>query len=79
MRGMPPAIFERSANLLCVESPVFTIDIEAQMFVRGRVHSEAQRATAPIAAARHFRVVVQRDYAGTPYAAVRECEQQRAE
>jgi len=79
VRGMTPTVFERCANLLCTASSVFTVDVEAQLFPRGRVRAPADAATAPVTAARHQRVVLQRAWNTTPYPVLHEREQHLVE
>lgn len=58
VRGMTPQIFERMANLVCVDSHAYTIAVHAQVLKDTRVTPDERAVRLPVLAERHMRVVV---------------------
>lgn len=58
VRGMTPEIFERSANLFCLDSSAYTIDIHAQTVKDTNGDGKYDEKTEPVQGERRKRLVV---------------------
>ncbi|MCX7847307.1 MAG: helix-hairpin-helix domain-containing protein [bacterium] len=61
VRGMTPEIFERIANLLCLDSTAYTIDIYAQTLKDRNNDGLFDQAKEPVQGERHRRFVIRTD------------------
>jgi len=84
VRGMTPEIFERCANILTVESSIFTVEVEAETFkisptLKGVSEGRGMLSRRPnieeIAGVRKKRFVIELDKTDDGYASITELEQ----
>jgi len=83
VRGMTPEIFERCANILTVESSVFTVEVEAEVINHNRTEQSGSKhdnsrkkiISEDILGVRKKRFVIELDKTASGYANVTELEQ----